>query len=60
MCGAAAIFRKHSRHTQSPPSTGIGKRTVSAAHQHGPDRPHENSAPQPAQTTRRAAASGIS
>jgi hypothetical protein len=32
----AAIFRKQSRHTQSSPSTGIGKRAVSPAHQHGP------------------------
>jgi hypothetical protein len=51
----SAIFLKHSRHRQSPPSTGIGSRTVSSAHQHGPDRLHENSVPQPAQARRREA-----
>jgi hypothetical protein len=49
----SAIFLKHPRHRQSPPSTGIGSRTVSSAHQHGPDRLQENSTPQPAQARRR-------
>jgi hypothetical protein len=52
-CCASAAFLKHSRHRQSPPSTGIGSRTVSSAHQHGPDRLQENSEPQPAQARRR-------
>jgi hypothetical protein len=50
---ASAIFLKHFRHRQSPPSTGIGSRTVSSAHQQGPDRAQENSTPQPAQARRR-------
>jgi hypothetical protein len=55
-CDASdAIFRKHSRHRQSPPSTGIGSRTVSSAHQQGPDRLQVNSVPQPAQARRREA-----
>jgi catechol 2,3-dioxygenase-like lactoylglutathione lyase family enzyme len=49
----AATFRKQSWHRQSPPSTGIGRRAVSSSHQHGPDRLHENSVPQPAQARRR-------
>ena len=49
----AAIFCRQSRHRQSPPSTGIGRRTASCSHQHGPDRLHENSVPQPAQARRR-------
>jgi hypothetical protein len=59
-CVSLAIFRKHSRHRQSAPSTGIGSRTVSSAHQHGPDRLQENSTPQPAQVTRREAGAGVS
>jgi hypothetical protein len=60
MCGASAIFRKHSGHRQSPPSTGIGSRTVSSAHQQGPDRLQENSVPQPAQARRREVGAGLS
>jgi hypothetical protein len=51
----AAIFRKQSRHRQSPPSSGIGRRAVSSAHQHGPARPQVNSVPQPEQARRREA-----
>ena len=50
-----AIFRKQSRHRQSSPSTGIGSRAVSSAHQHGPDRSQVNSVPQPEQARRREA-----
>jgi hypothetical protein len=50
---AFAIFRKHSRHRQSSPSTGIGSRAVSSAHQHVPDKSHANSVPQPEQARRR-------
>jgi hypothetical protein len=49
----SAIFRKQSRHRQSPPSVGIGSRAVSSAHQHGPDRLQVNSVPQPEQARRR-------
>jgi hypothetical protein len=55
-----AAFLKQSRHRQSPPSTGIGSRAVSSAHQHGPDRLHENSVPQPAQARRREVGAGVS
>jgi hypothetical protein len=55
---SAAIFRKQSRHRQSPPSTGIGKRAVSSVHQHGPVGLQVKSAPQPEQLRRRE--SGIS
>jgi hypothetical protein len=55
-----AIFLKHSRHRQSPPSTGIGSRTVSSAHQQGPARAQENSTPQPAQARRREVGAGLS
>jgi hypothetical protein len=55
---ASAIFLKHSRHRQSPPSAGIGSRIVSSAHQHGPDRLQVNSTPQPAQARRREAGVG--
>jgi hypothetical protein len=48
-----AIFRRQSRHRQSPPSAGIGSRAVSSAHQHGPDRLQVNSVPQPEQARRR-------
>jgi hypothetical protein len=54
LVASPAIFRKHSRHRQSPPSAGIG-RTVSSAHQHGPARLQVNSAPQPAQVSCREA-----
>jgi len=55
-CGnKPAIFLKHSRHRQSPLSAGIGSRTVSSAHQHGPDRLQVNSVPQPEQARRREA-----
>jgi hypothetical protein len=57
--GCTAAFRKQSRHRQSLPSTGIGRRTVSSLHQHGPDRLHENSAPQPAQARRREVGAGF-
>jgi hypothetical protein len=48
-----ASFCKQSRHRQSLPSTGIGNRAVSSAHQHGPDGLQVNSAPQPEQASRR-------
>jgi hypothetical protein len=50
---AAAIFRKQSRHRQSPPSSGIGSRAASSAHQHVSARPQMNSVPQPEQASRR-------
>jgi hypothetical protein len=51
----AAIFRRQSRHRQSPPpSAGIGSRAVSSAHQQVPDRLQLNSVPQPEQASRRA------
>jgi uncharacterized protein (DUF1800 family) len=56
----AAVFLKHSRHRQSPPSAGIGSRAVSSAHQQGPDRLQENSVPQPEQARRRDAGAGVS
>jgi len=49
----AAIFRRQSRHRQSPPSTGIGSRAVSSAHQHGPAGRQVNSIPQAEQARRR-------
>jgi hypothetical protein len=52
---AAAAFRKQSRHRQSLSSRGIGSRTVSSAHQHGPAKPQVNSVPQPEQASRREA-----
>ena len=55
-----AIFRKQSRHRQSLPSTGIGRRAVSSAHQHGPDRLQVNSVPQPEQARRREDGGGLS
>jgi hypothetical protein len=55
-----AIFLKQFRHRQSPPSTGIGRTAVSPAHQQGPDRPQENSVPQPEQATRREEGTGFS
>jgi hypothetical protein len=50
---AATIFRKQSRHRQSPPSSGIGSRATSSAHQHVSARPQMNSVPQPEQASRR-------
>ncbi len=58
-CLLAALCRQ-SRHRQSLPSDGIGRRTVSSEHQHGPDRLHENSVPQPAQARRREVGTGFS
>jgi hypothetical protein len=55
-----ALFRKQSRHRQSPPSTGIGSRAASSAHQQDPERLQENSVPQPAQARRRGEGSGFS
>jgi len=49
----ATIFRKQSRHRQSPPSSGIGNRATSSAHQHAPARLQVNSVPQPEQASRR-------
>jgi hypothetical protein len=51
--GCPAIFRRQSRHRQSPPSSGIGNRATSSAHQHGPARLQVNSVPQPEQASRR-------
>jgi len=50
----SAIF-KHSRHRQSSQSIGIGRRTVSSAHQHGPAGLQMNSVPQRGQARRREA-----
>jgi hypothetical protein len=55
-----AIFRRQSRHRQSPPSTGIGSRAVSSLHQQGPERLQENSVPQPEQARRREEGIGLS
>jgi len=49
----ATIFRKQSRHRQSPPSSGIGSRATSSAHQHAPAGLQMNSVPQPEQASRR-------
>jgi len=49
-----AAFRKHSRHRQSAPATGIGNRAVSVAHQYDPSGLQENSVPQREQARRRA------
>jgi len=51
--GCPTIFRRQSRHRQSPPSSGIGNRATSSAHQHDPARPQVNSVPQPEQASRR-------
>jgi len=53
VCTSAAIFRKQSRHKQSPLSRGIGSRATSSAHQHVSARPQVNSVPQPEQASRR-------
>jgi hypothetical protein len=55
----AAAFLKHSRHRQSSPLTGIGRRAVSASHQHSPDRLQENSTPQRGQARRREVGPGL-
>jgi hypothetical protein len=52
---SVAAFRRQSRHRQSSPSTGIGRRLVSSAHQHGPARLQVNSVPQREQARRREA-----
>ena len=52
---SAAAFRKQSRHRQSSPSSGIGSRAVSSAHQHGPARLQVNSVPHREQARRREA-----
>jgi hypothetical protein len=60
LLAAATIFRKHSRHRQSPPSSGIGRRAGSSAHQHGPARLQVNSVPHPEQARRREAGTALS
>jgi hypothetical protein len=60
VCCASAAFRKHSRHRQSSPLTGIGRRAVSASHQHSPDRLQANSTPQRGQARRREVGAGLS
>jgi hypothetical protein len=47
----AASLRRQFGHRQSAPSTGIGSRTVSSAHQHGPAGLQPNAAPQAEQST---------
>jgi hypothetical protein len=49
----ATIFRRQSRHRQSPPSDGIGNRAPSSAHQHASAGLQVNSVPQPEQASRR-------
>jgi hypothetical protein len=51
--GCSAALRKQSRHRQSSPSTGIGNRAVSMAHQQSPPGLQENSVPQREQARRR-------
>jgi hypothetical protein len=48
-----AALRRHSRHRQSSPSSGIGRRAVSSAHQHEPARLQVNSVPHREQARRR-------
>jgi hypothetical protein len=50
---SAAALRRQSRHRQSSPSTGIGRRAVSSAHQHGPGMPQLKAAPHREQASRR-------
>jgi hypothetical protein len=50
---SSAIFRRQSRHKQSSLTTGMGRRTVSSAHQQVPDRLQVNSVPQAEQAIRR-------
>jgi hypothetical protein len=49
----SATFRKHSRHRQSSPATGIGSRAISVAHQQSPPGLQANSVPQREQARRR-------
>jgi len=49
----AAALRKQSRHRQSSPSSGIGGRADSSAHQHEPARLQVNSVPHREQARRR-------
>ena len=49
----AAALRRQSRHRQSSPSTGIGRRAISSAHQHGPAGLQANSVPHREQARRR-------
>jgi hypothetical protein len=53
LAACSAILRKHSRHRQSSPSTGIGRRMISSLHQQSPSGLHENSVPQREQARRR-------
>ncbi|MGY4414660.1 hypothetical protein ACVWW4_006396 [Bradyrhizobium sp. LB7.1] len=57
---AAAALRRHARHRQSSPLTGIGNRAVSSAHQQVPERSQPNSVPQREQARRRGSCTGIS
>jgi hypothetical protein len=50
-----AALRRQSRHRQSSPSSGIGRRAVSSEHQHGPARLQVNSVPHLEQLRRREA-----
>jgi len=54
ICSAAAL-RRQSRHRQSSPSTGIGRRAVSSAHQHCPAISQVNAVPHREQARRRGA-----
>jgi hypothetical protein len=56
---SAAAFRKHSRHKQSSPFTGIGSLAVSSAHQQSPDTSQPNSVPHREQARRRGAGCAI-
>jgi hypothetical protein len=49
----AAALRRQSRHRQSSPSIGIGRRSTSSAHQHGPAKLQVNSVPHREQARRR-------
>jgi hypothetical protein len=49
----AASLRRQSRHTQSSPPRGIGRRAVSSLHQHGPAGAQVNSVPHREQARRR-------
>jgi hypothetical protein len=51
----SAVFRRHLRHRQSAPSSGIGVRAASLAHQHDASRLQVNSVPHWEQTRRRGA-----
>jgi hypothetical protein len=45
-----AAWRRQSRHRQSSPSIGVGRRAGSSAHQQSPESAHENAVPQREQT----------